>query len=156
MNLQTHMFYEELSQAVWIPHTFLQLSQEITVWHETEKVRQKQSSSQPHKHTQETNSHRDYDTSWTIIKQGKREREIKIQKKWVSYRRHISDSLLMPIMDLVDVSKHNPVLPFHVLWNSLISHGGHVALHTHTHTHTHTLITTEEVSRWKIKISLSL
>lgn len=41
----------------------------------------------------------------------------------------------MPVIDLVDVPKHNPVLSFHVLWNSLISHCGHVALHTHTETH---------------------
>lgn len=49
-------------------------------------------------------------------------------------RGDVSDSLLMPVVDLVNVSKHNPVLPFHVLWNSLISHGGHVALHTPSHT----------------------
>lgn len=30
-DLSTHVFDEELGQAVWITHTFLQLSQEITV-----------------------------------------------------------------------------------------------------------------------------
>lgn len=34
----------------------------------------------------------------------------------------------MPVVDLVDVSKDNPVLSSHVLWDALVGHHGHVAL----------------------------
>lgn len=65
-------------------------------------------------------------------------------------RRDVSDSPLMPVVDLVDVSKHDPVLPFQVLWNSLTGHGAHVALNTHTHGHMSLI--KSEVSRWKSKL----
>lgn len=57
-------------------------------------------------------------------------RDVHIQRN--SGGRH-SDSLLMPVIDLVDISKHNPVLSSQVLRNALITHGGHVTLYKHKH-----------------------
>lgn len=105
------MFDEELSQTVWIVHTLLQLCQEITVWHKAE-VRQERSN----KDVKQT-AQRGCGTRWTIT------------NTVSSWSIQDQSSLFVPVVDLVDVSKHNPVLPSHVLWNALTGHRGHVALY---------------------------
>lgn len=37
----------------------------------------------------------------------------------------------MPVIYLLNVAKHNLVLPFHVIWYSVFSHPGHVTLKIH-------------------------
>ena len=114
----SHVLDEELGQAVWISQTFLQLSQEVAAM----AARDGGPVAAAGERRCEMSEINGYDC---VIDRNELEKD----------KRRRSDSLFVPVVDLVDVSKHHPVFSPHIFWNSLTSHCGHVALHTHTHTH---------------------
>lgn len=115
------MLDEELGQAVWISQAFLQLPQEVAAMEARDGADGRRCG------VSEVNQ--------SDCRSCKTDRN-ELQRD----RRHSSDSLFVPVVDLVDVSKHHPVFSPHIFWNSLTGHCGHVALHTHTHTQSFPLL----------------